>query len=305
FPLAVSLFELHKSDEARRELETVRREAGDHPNILYYLGRLDLDDHNYQGAIQNLVQAVTKPPFPDTAYYLGFAYLKQGDLKPAERWLKEAKLADPRDSRVPYQLALVYRKQGLEDEAKKELALSEQLRANRNNDTRLKTEWRQKLDQGPHEEARSFCDQLYDSENADKLTALGTIYGQHGDLEAALKPLQRAAELRPQAPQMQYNLALTYYQLGRFDEARTALAGSLKRWPDLFPIANLYGATLLKLGDDDGAREALEHARQLSPQESATVDMLYLATIGLAQKHQDVKQYPEALRLYQEAVKLR
>jgi Flp pilus assembly protein TadD len=37
---------------------------------------------------------------------------------------------------------------------------------------------------------------------------LGTIYGEHGDLEAALKPLQRAAELVPQSPQMQYNVAM-------------------------------------------------------------------------------------------------
>jgi TolA-binding protein len=36
FPLAVSLFEQHKSAEARREFEAVRREIGDHPNISYY-----------------------------------------------------------------------------------------------------------------------------------------------------------------------------------------------------------------------------------------------------------------------------
>src|ERR1700756_4939264 len=31
FPLAVALFELHKGDEARHELELVRSEVGDHP----------------------------------------------------------------------------------------------------------------------------------------------------------------------------------------------------------------------------------------------------------------------------------
>src|SRR5213080_3976827 len=70
FPLAVALFELHKADEARREFEAVRQEVGDHPNILYYLGRLDLGDRNFDGAIGNLTQAAAKPPFPDTAYYL-------------------------------------------------------------------------------------------------------------------------------------------------------------------------------------------------------------------------------------------
>ena len=95
-----------------------------------------------------------------------------------------------------------------------------------------------------------FCEQLYDPDDAEKLTELGTIYGQHGDVEAALKPLRRAAELAPQSPQMQYNLALAYYQLNQFGEARTALSTAVTRWPDIFQLAALYGAVLSKLGED-------------------------------------------------------
>src|SRR6266404_1410339 len=73
FPLAVALFEMHQPGDARKELETVRREVGDHPNILYYLGRLDLEERKFSGAIANLKLAAEKSPFPDTAYYLGFA----------------------------------------------------------------------------------------------------------------------------------------------------------------------------------------------------------------------------------------
>src|SRR5467141_2250230 len=116
FPLAVALFELHKSNEARRELEVVRREVGDHPNVSYYLGRLDLDDRNFEGAIRNLNQAAAEPPFPDTGYYLGYAFFKNGDLKSAEKWLKVAAKTNPRDARVQYQLGSVYRKQGREQE---------------------------------------------------------------------------------------------------------------------------------------------------------------------------------------------
>src|SRR5882724_3966293 len=38
FPLAVALFEMHKTEEARSAFEAVRWETGDHPNVLYYLG---------------------------------------------------------------------------------------------------------------------------------------------------------------------------------------------------------------------------------------------------------------------------
>ena len=305
FPLAVALFEQHKSAEARREFEAVRRETGDHPNILYYLGRLDIEDRDFPGAIKNLNQAIAKPPFPDTAYYLGFAYFKQGDLANAEKWLKEAAQLNPRDSRIPYQLGFVYRKQGREEDAQKSLALSEDLHRQDDTEAQLRTECGQKLDKGPRDEAHAICEKLYHADDAERLTALGMIYGQHGDLEAALKPFLRAAELSPQSPQVQYNLALTYFQLNRFEDARVPLAQGLKRWPDLSPLNALYGAVLAKLGEDAQAYEVLQHARQLNPQDSSTADFLYATTLKLAEKDEKARQYPNALRYYNEAAKLR
>ena len=305
FPLAVALFELHKSADARHELELVRREVGDHPNVFYYLGRLDLDDHLYPSAIQNLTKAAAQPPFPDTAYYLGYACFKQGNLAAAEKWLKEASRLTPRDARVPYQLGLVYRKQGREQDAAKSLALSEKLRQRDSEQSRLRMECRQKLDQGLREEARAICEKLYDPDDADKLTELGTIYGQYGDPQAALKPLRRAAELAPQSPQMQYNLALTYYRLNQFEQAREALANSVKRWPDLFQLTSLYGAILAKLGQDLPAYQALQHAHQLNPQDTETANLLYVTTFGLAQKSKSAGQYAESLRYLEEASSLR
>jgi tetratricopeptide (TPR) repeat protein len=305
FPLAVALFEMHKFDEARRELETVRHEVGDHPNVLYYLGRLDLEERNFDSAIRNLNKAAAKPPFPDTAYYLGFAYFKYGDLTAAEKWLKEAARLNPRDARVLYQLGFVYREQGNEEEAKKTIAASEELRRRDENETLQRAECGKKLDQGPREEARQFCEQLYAADDPEELTALGTIYGQHGDLEAALKPFLRAAELEPQSPQMQYNLALVYYQLRQFEQARAALAKAVEGWPDLFQLNALYGAVLLKLGEALPAYRALHHAQQLNPEDSGISDSLYKLTIVLAQKSKDSQQFSDSLLYLKEAVTLR
>ena len=305
FPLAVALFEMHKLEEARAELETVRREAGDHPNVSYYLGRIDVDEQKFASAISNFSKAVAEPPFPDNAYYLGFAYFKQGDFANAEKWLKEAERVLPQDYRAPYQLSLVYRKQGRQEEAAKAMALSGELRRKNEGDTALKGQCAEKLDKGPREEARAVCQQLYDPENAEKLTALGTIYGQHGDPEDALKPLQRAAELAPQSPQMQYNLALVYFQLNRFEEARAPLATALKRWPDLFPLNALYGAVLLKLGETSKAYDALRHAHELNAQDGGTTDLLYSTALQMAEADQKARKYSDSLQYLQEAAKLR
>src|SRR5579863_6066093 len=128
FPLAVALFEMHQFEESRQQFEKVRSEAGESPSISYYLGRLDLETHNYENAIRNLQAAAASPPFSDTSYYLGFACFKQGDLPSAEKWLKDAVQLNPRDGRMQYQLGLVYRKEDKEEEAKKALQLSEELR---------------------------------------------------------------------------------------------------------------------------------------------------------------------------------
>jgi len=305
FPLAVALFEQHKSAEARREFEAVRHEAGDHPNILYYLGRLDIETRDFASAIKNLSQAIAKPPFPDTAYYLGFAYFKQGDFTNAEKWFKEAAQVNPRDARIPYQLGFVYRKQGREEEAKKSLGLSEEMHRKEDTEIQLRTECGQRLDTGPRDEVRSLCDKLFDPNDSERLTKLGVIYGQHGDLEAALKPFLRAAELSPHSPQVQYNLARTYFQLNRFEDARGPLAQALKRWPDLFRLNALYGAVLVKMGELDQAYRVLQHARKLNPQDSSTADLLYDTAMRLAEKRQAAHQYSGALPYFEEAAKLR
>ena len=304
FPLAVALFELKQSANARREFEGVRREVGDHPNILYYLGRLDLLDQNFASAVANLTKAIAKPPFPDTAYYLGLACFKNGELPAAERWLKQAAQANPRDSLAPYQLALVYRKQGREDEARKAFARSAELRRRETDDSELRTECAQKLDKGTRDEARAVCQRLYDPDNAEKLTALGTIYGQHGDLEDALEPLRRAAQLAPHSPQMQYNLAFTYYRMGRFEEARGPIAKAVERWPDVFQLNSLYGAVLAKLGDEPAAYQALSRAHQLNKEDAATTDLLVAVTLSLARKSQAAHQDADARRYFDEAAKL-
>jgi len=305
FPLAVALFELKESAAARKEFEAVRRDAGDHPNVLYYLGRLDLLDQDYDGAIRELTKAAANPPFPDTAYHLGFAYFKHGDLEAAEKWLKLAAGTNPNDSAAPYQLALVYRKEGRESEANQAFALSAEVRRRGVDDAQFRLECAQALDHGPRDEARSVCQRLYDPNDAEKLTALGLIYGKHGDLEAALDPLQRAAALAPQAPQMQYNLAFTYYRLNRFEEARPPIADAVRRWPDIFQLNALYGAVLSKLGDHLAAYQTLRRAHQLNQEDAGTADLLYATTLSLARNNLTAHRYSDSLGYFDEAAKLR
>jgi len=305
FPLAVSLFELRRTDEARREFEAVRRDAGDHPNVDYYLGRLDLTDGKLEAAIRELNKAAAQPPFPDAAYYLGYAYLKRHDLALAEKWLLRAAEAAPRDSVIQNRLGLLYSEAGRKDEAQRAYARSEQMRQRDVEVHRLRLDCIQKLDRGSLEEARPACEQLFDADDVEKLTMLGTIYGEHGNYAEALKPLRQAAQLSPNSPQMQYNLALDYFRLKRYAEAREPLAKAVERWPDLYPLNALLGAVLDNLGEEGPAYAAFRHAHELNPQDPGTAASLYKVSLSLAQKSLASKQYAASLRYLSDAAKLR
>lgn len=303
FPLAVALFEQHKNQEARREFEAVGQVAGEKPGILYYLGRIDYAEQNYKGAMERLGKASAQPPYPDTAFYLGLAYLKLGSNVDAEKWLKKAMEVNPADTRAEYELAKLYRKEGREEEAKKAFQNTRDRKVQSDKLSQLKYQCGQELDRGPNE-ARPSCDQLYDPNDADVLTALGVLYGEHGQLEKALKPLQRAAKLSPQSPPIQYNLAYTYFQLRRFDEARVALKPAVERWPDLFPLCALYGAVLWNVGEVQGAYETLHHAHRLNSQDASTAALLFQATMEMATRSEKTGGDSEALRYLQEAATL-
>jgi tetratricopeptide (TPR) repeat protein len=305
FPLGVALLELKRPEEARKEFEAVQAEVGKRPDVLYYLGRIDLTEGNFDGAIRNLTQAAAKPPFPDTAYYLGSAYLDQSQLGLAEKWLCAAAEAAPRDFRVQERLGVLYRKEGRKDESGKALALAADLRQRDAQTDSQRLDCIQKLSNAPLEEARPVCERLFDPTDPEKLTMLGTIYGERGDYAEALKPLRQAAQLSPNSPQMQYNLALVCFRLKRYDEARQALAGAVKLWPDLFELNALLGVVLYRLGEEPAAYQTLGHAHELNPGDNATAGFLYEVSMLLAQKSLADKQDVKSLTYLKTAAELR
>ena len=284
FPLAVTLFALQEHAEARKQFEAVLKETGNDPNVNYYLGRLDLADNNVDSAIHNLTIAASKPPFPDTDYYLGFAYFKKKDFNSAERWLKKAAALAPRDSRVQERLGILDHAIGREQDATRAFALASKLHQQDIVANQQALDCGRSLDQQPLEAARKICQSLLDPEDLGKLVSLGTLYGQHGDYADALEPFRLAVQLDPDSYEMQYNLGLTYFRLKRYAEARDPLQKAVALRPDIFAVNAPLGATLYALGDDLAAYSVLDHANQLNPENHDIASLLCKAALDLAQK---------------------
>jgi len=285
FPLAVVLFELQDRDEARKQFEAVRSQTGDDPNVNYYLGRLDLMEGNVQSALHNLTIAASKPPFPDTAYYIGYAYLKEKDYRSAEKWLKKAADLAPRDARVHEHLGLLYLAMGRKGEADQAFALASKLHQEDITATQEALDCGRSLDTEPLDRARAVCQKLNNPDDLGSLVSLGTLYGQHQDYADAIPPFQLAAQLDPDSYEMQYNLGLTYFRLKRYADARGPLEKAVALRPDVFEVNAPLGAALYALGDDLAAYPVLDHANRLNPENGDISSLLFKTALNLARKN--------------------
>lgn len=305
YQLAVSYFALQQFKESRQEFERLRRETAADPSVIYYLGRLDLMEEKIDSAILHLERVAPDPPFPDTAYYLGSAYLKKERTELAEKWLKKAAELAPRDFRIPDRLARVYVKTGRRSEAEQQFDLSASLRQHYNDAARQGLDCTQALTTQPLEEARVTCRKLFDPTDPDKLSTLGMIYGKHEHYAESIEPFEQAARLDPDSFETQHNLGLSYFRLRQYQEARLPLEKAVALRPDFFASNALLGATLFTLKEDERAYPVLSHAHQLNSQHAETSDLLFKVSLLSAQKLFAKKEYPEALKFLQKAAELK
>jgi Flp pilus assembly protein TadD len=270
FEYAVCLLTLGRNDDARAQFETVRKLAGDSRYVTYYLGRLDLLANDYPSAIKRLSSVAEPPPFPDTSFYLGVAYLSSGDANNGIKWLERAARLQPTDYRVHYRLARAYSTAGRQPDAEREYALYNKfLDAHKNTEGEVR-DCADALRTKPAADAHDVCQRMFAPNDPEKLTLLGQLYGEAGAFQNALEPLTRAAQLDPNSYEAWHNLGLTYFRLQQYKQARTPLEKAVVLRPDAYGSVVMLGATLYMLGDDAAALPVLEHAHQLNPADAQT-----------------------------------
>jgi len=305
YQLAVCYFALGRRSDARREFERLRLETHDAPSVIYFLGRLDLLEHDLDGAIREFQSVAAKPPFADTAYYLGSAYLEKGNLQNAAQWLEKALPLNSRDFRIPDHLARIYQRQGRTAEAEREYGLSAKLRENYNQAAQDGVNCSAALEKGEADVAHDACAKLDQPDDPDRLTTLGMIYGRHQLYAEAVEPLRRAAALDPGSYEIQHNLGLTYFRLRRYQEARGPLERAVALRPNFFDSNALLGATLFALGQDLQAYTVLVHAHRLNPEHVDTRELLFQTASILGAKSRKAKSYAEAIKYLQAAEELK
>lgn len=270
FQYAVCMISLGRNDEARRQFEQLRKQTGESPFITYYLGRLDLLSNDNDSAIKRLSSVAVHPPFPDTAFHLGVAYIANGDMVNGIKWLERAATHVPSDYRVHYRLARAYSTAGRQQDASREYSLYNKfLEEHKSTEADVRA-CADALRTQSQAAAHDVCQRMFDPNDAEKLTLLGQVYGDANAYEQALDPLTRAVQLDPNSYEAWHNLGLSYFRLQRYKEARAPLEKAVALHPDAYGSVVTLGGTLYMLGDDAAALPVLEHAHQLNPADAQT-----------------------------------
>jgi Flp pilus assembly protein TadD len=271
---AVCLFGAGRNDEARRQFETLAKQAGRSPEVVYYLGRLDLLENKPVQAIHEFTSQEGNGKIADLPYYLGLAYVAASDPASAVKWLEKAASSTPRDYHVHYRLARLYSSLGRNPEADREYKLYQECRdAQKDTEVHARA-CNQALGESHAASATDACRPLFDPNDPEKLVLLGQLFGQHGAYAEAIEPLRRATQVDANSFDAWHNLGLSYFRLQRYKEAREPLERAAALRPDFFDTLNVLGATLYMLGDDQAALPVMEQAHKLRPDDSQLAQAL-------------------------------
>lgn len=282
YHLAVCYFEQRRFASARQQFQKLAPTRYRVRWVTYYLGRLDLENGQLDNAISRFESLAGSEPLRDELYYLGSALLKKGDARKASIFLRREIDFNPLDFRAHYLLGRAELKLGQRGAAAAEFQESARIHQHYLRGKQDLTACREQLQAGEITSARRRCDSVLATNDVDKLVAVGTLFGEFRDYAYALKLLQRALELDPESPQINYDIAYTYYGSANYVKAADYSQKSLLRRPDFFEALEVYGMALHQLGRNRDARNALERAHELRPADPTVARVLnqLMATSG-------------------------
>jgi len=293
--LAVCYFELRDYARARPLLEQMAATKGAARVAAYYLGRIDLIEGHFDSAVRHFRSIPRQNPVRDELYYLGSAYYKQEKYAESIKTLRQAVAANPREARIHQLLARAYQKVGQGSEAETEFAETRRLNDYYSESLTIIGRCRALLVQRKTEEAWNLCRAAIDSDDVDKIVAIGMLFGRSEQYRQALEVWEKAATLDADSSEIQYNLALTCFHLKEVRRARDYAAAAVRLRPDFIEANILYGTILYMGGEDREALAVLTHAHELKPEDTA-VDRLLAEELVIAAANQGCAEAAESLK---------
>ncbi len=272
--LAICDFQIRHYEESAKLFRDMLP-GKDHVIATYYLGRIDLAAGKFDSAIARLASLKSRTPdLVDAQYFLGVAYSKRASYSQAVQTLHTYIAINPRDFRAHEWLARCLLKLHKPEAAKEEFRRTRELHEYYTTGSTLLEECRSLLSAGKSAQAWDKCGATSNTDDVDKLTAIGMLFGQMNDQPHALQAWQVAQQLDADSPELNYNLAFAYYQGRDIQHSRQYAARAYELWPDFPEASILYGTILFMTGPEAEARRVLTHAHDLRPDDTNVVQLL-------------------------------
>lgn len=256
------------------------------PAVYCHLGQALMAMGKTQEAIQALTIDVEQFPGNNPSHWLlGQLHVQLQQYEKAKGHYRAAIRISPDFSKAYYGLAAVCARLGEKDESRKCLEKFKQLKAQQGSTDRGR--------RGAYDDLQIMRKQV-----ADTLTGAGAVYHANSFMRTAEQLWKRAAELDPKHVGCRTHLADLYQGLDRNREA-LAVCGQLTQIEPDSPLRWLnLGVLHARLGQFDAARNVLNQAHQLAPDDSHAYRLL-------AQMHLEPGgDLSQALKLARRAVEL-
>ena len=302
--LAVCRFELSDYTQAKPLFDQMLTVNSSARLASYYLGRIDLIEHDLDSAIRRLRSLPRDNPVRDELYYLGSAYYKQGKYQQSLEVLKQAAVQNPRDARVHQLLARAYQKLGQSARAESEFTETRRLHDYYLEGSVAIGRCRALLSHGQAEAAWEQCRPLTETDDVDKIVAIGMLFGEAEKYQQALMAWEKAVALDPDSSEIQHNLALTCFHLNDVFRARQHAAEAVRLRPDFVEANILYGTILYMGAEDELAIPVLTHANELKPGDPSVRRLLAEELAISAERHVRDQQWRQATELLERAAAL-
>jgi tetratricopeptide (TPR) repeat protein len=160
------------------------------------------------------------------------------------------------------------------------------------------------LSQGQADAAWEQCRPLTQTDDVDKLAAIGMLFGEAEKYPQALMAWEKAVALDPDSSEIQHNLALTCFHLNDVFRARQHATEAVRLRPDFVEANILYGTILYMGAEDELAIPVLTHANELKPEDSAVRRLLAEELAISAERYVRDQQWRQATELLEKAAAL-
>jgi len=136
-----------------------------------------------------------------------------------------------------------------------------------------------------------------DPNSAQAYQRLGCVYRSLGKPKDALRAFQKGAQIAPDNALGHFYLGRLYFEMGRNEDAKKELATASSKDPQMVDAIVLMAVIKKNEGDAGGAIALLQNAIKINPDSFA-------AHSNLGNIYADRKLWPEAMREFQEAVRI-